>query len=71
MDHLVNRTVSEGPAVPIRVFTPTSQAPANGWPVFCWIHGGGWVLGNIATENVVCTRLCEGAGAVVISVDYR
>lgn len=36
-----------------------------------YLHGGGWVLGNIDTENTVSTNLCGRAGYVVISVDYR
>ncbi|KAF7719055.1 Alpha/beta hydrolase fold-3 domain-containing protein [Penicillium ucsense] len=70
-DLLVPRQASQGPAVPIRVFTPPGQAPANGWPVMLYFHGGGWVLGNINTENVVCSNLCVRGNCVVITVDYR
>lgn len=67
----IPREVYKGPSVPARVFTPTGEAPADGWPCALWFHGGGWVLGGIGTENSFCTHLCEWAKCVVISVDYR
>ncbi|KAJ5670838.1 uncharacterized protein N7477_006201 [Penicillium maclennaniae] len=45
--------------------------PAGGWPVMLYFHGGGWVLGNIDTENVVCSNLCVRGNCVVVTVDYR
>ncbi|KAJ5196840.1 hypothetical protein N7449_007319 [Penicillium cf. viridicatum] len=70
-DITVQRRATEGPAVPIRCFTPKGQAPPGGWPVMLYFHGGGWVLGNIDTENVVCSNLCVRGNCVVITVDYR
>ncbi|OBZ78666.1 hypothetical protein A0H81_01069 [Grifola frondosa] len=43
----------------MRVFTPESAAPAEGWPVFVFFHGGGWTLGNINTENAFSTNMCN------------
>ena len=60
-----------GPDVLVRVFTPEGRIPVDGWPLMVYFHGGGWVLGNIDTENTVCTNLCNRASCVVISVDYR
>lgn len=70
-DFPLQRQQTEGPDVPIRVFTPEGGRPTKGWPVMVYYHGGGWVLGNIDTENTVCTNLCKRANCVVISVDYR
>lgn len=71
-DYNVPRVLTgDGPDVAVRVFTPTTPAPAAGYPTLLYFHGGGWVLGNINTENVVCTRFCETASCVVVSVDYR
>lgn len=70
-DFIVQRLATEGPAVPIRVFTPKGEVPAGGWPVMLYFHGGGWVLGNIDTENVVCSNLCVRGNCVVVTVDYR
>lgn len=70
-DFHVRRRETDGPDVPVRVFTPEGEKPEKGWPAMVYYHGGGWVLGNIETENVVCTNLCRRARCVVISVDYR
>ncbi|KAK2769883.1 hypothetical protein FQN53_005840 [Emmonsiellopsis sp. PD_33] len=71
-DIAIKRKESDGPDVPGRCFTPAAEkAPESGWPVLIYFHGGGWVLGNIDTENVVCTNICARAECVVVTVDYR
>jgi hypothetical protein len=70
-DISIPRRETTGPEIPLRVFTPEGDAPANGWPLMIYYHGGGWVLGNIDTENTVCSHLCKRAECVVVSVDYR
>ncbi|CAG9975116.1 unnamed protein product [Clonostachys byssicola] len=65
------RRESAGPPVPVRVFIPPGTPPSSGWPVFLWYHGGGWVIGNIDSENSLCTNLCVSAKCVVITTDYR
>ena len=70
-DHTLPRTASSGPPVPVRVFTPLGTPPPSGWPVCIYIHGGGWVLGDISTENVIASHLCSRARCVVVAVDYR
>ncbi len=70
-DFSIGRLQTEGPEVKIRCFTPPGDAPASGWPVMLYYHGGGWVLGTIDTENAVCTNMCVRANCVVITTDYR
>ncbi|EME85648.1 uncharacterized protein MYCFIDRAFT_82612 [Pseudocercospora fijiensis CIRAD86] len=70
-DLTFQRVESVGPDVQVRVFTPEGPKPSKGWPVCLWFHGGGWVLGNINTENVVCSHICSRVEAVVVFVDYR
>ncbi len=59
-----------GPAgeIPIRMYTPESPAPR---PALLYFHGGGWVVCNLDTHDVVCSAIAHRAGAVVIAVDYR
>uniref|UniRef100_A0A8H7TMY2 Alpha/beta hydrolase fold-3 domain-containing protein n=1 Tax=Bionectria ochroleuca TaxID=29856 RepID=A0A8H7TMY2_BIOOC len=71
IDVQLPRKESVGPPVPVRVFIPPGIPPPSGWPVFLWYHGGGWVLGNIDSENSLCTNLCVSAKCVVITTDYR
>jgi acetyl esterase len=59
-----------GPAGPIaiRVYTPRGERPLPGLVYF---HGGGWVRGSLQTADVLCRAVANGAGCVVVSVDYR
>jgi acetyl esterase len=40
-------------------------------PGLVFFHGGGWVRGSLQTHDVVCRALANGAGCIVVSVDYR
>ena len=40
-------------------------------PALVYFHGGGWTIGDLDTHDVLCRQLCNGSGAVVVSVDYR
>ncbi|HEU5368111.1 MAG TPA: alpha/beta hydrolase [Ktedonobacterales bacterium] len=64
-----NRTIP-GPAgaIPVRVYTPAGSGP---FPVLVFFHGGGWVICDLDTHDGICRSLCNGAGCVVVSVDYR
>ncbi|KAI4868293.1 Alpha/Beta hydrolase protein [Hypoxylon rubiginosum] len=55
----------------VRVFTPETQKPNDGWPVFLWFHGGGWAVGDISSGNDVCALICQRAQCVVVTVGYR
>ena len=54
--------------IPIRVYTPDTPAPR---PAMVYFHGGGWVIWDLDTHDVVCSAIAQRAGAVVVSVDYR
>ena len=36
-----------------------------------YFHGGGWTLGALDHSDWLCSQVCLGVGAVVVSVDYR
>jgi acetyl esterase len=54
--------------IPVRVYRPESD---QALPLVVYFHGGGFVIGDIATHDTVCQRLATGVPAVVVSVDYR
>ncbi|KAF9483288.1 hypothetical protein BDN70DRAFT_873983 [Pholiota conissans] len=59
------------PKTKFRAFTPEGSPPTRGWPLLIYFHGGGWTLGNIASETSFCTNMCVRAECVVMSIDYR
>src|SRR5512132_4688875 len=61
-----DRTVPADPHVPVRIYRPHQAQGA-----IVWLHGGGFVMGDLDTEHPVATRVADGSGAVVISVRYR
>jgi acetyl esterase len=42
-----------------------------GRPLLVYMHGGGWVFGDLDTHTPVCRRLSARSGCSVVSVDYR
>lgn len=64
-----DRTIP-GPAgeIPVRVYRPEGVEQP---PILVFFHGGGFVIGSIATHDRDCRFLAEGSGAMVVSVDYR
>ncbi|GGM09210.1 alpha/beta hydrolase [Deinococcus aerophilus] len=58
-------------ALPARLYTPPGEAPAQGWPLTVFFHGGGFVAYSIETHDQLCRELCAGAASAVLSVEYR
>ncbi len=54
--------------VPSRIYRPEGEGP---WPTLVYLHGGGFVIGDLDTHDQTCRRICSGAETVVLSVDYR
>jgi acetyl esterase len=54
--------------IPIRIYTPEARLPVG---VLVFFHGGGWVLGDLASHDNLCRALANSAGCLVVSVDYR
>lgn len=40
-------------------------------PVVLFLHGGGWVFGNLSTHNSLCADIADRLGLRVLAVDYR
>jgi acetyl esterase len=62
---------AEGPSgpIPMRLYRDGTDDALRSCLVY--FHGGGWVLGDLDSHDVVCRRIAKASGAVVISVDYR
>jgi acetyl esterase len=57
-----------GGRILVRYYEPSAKRPR---PVIFHLHGGGWVSGSVARDDLRCKRMCRVANAVVVSVDYR
>ena len=57
--------------VPLRSYRPAGTQPADELPALVYFHGGGWVIGDLDTHDVLCRQLANGARCAVYSVDYR
>jgi acetyl esterase/lipase len=57
------------PEVAIRIYRPEKQTGVL--PALLWIHGGGYMLGNIEQEDILVKKLTLAGDCVVVSVDYR
>jgi len=59
-------------SIPARIYTPTAPRQASGLaPCLVFFHGGGWVIGDLDSHDVVCRKLADEGKLLVISVDYR
>jgi len=70
----VQSTSIPGPAgeIPARIYTPKTLRQIGGLaPALVFFHGGGWVIGDLDTHDVVCRALADDGQLIVISVDYR
>lgn len=56
----------DGP-IPVRVYC----AGPHPRSVLVFAHGGGWVLGDLATHDALCRNLTALTECAVVSVDYR
>lgn len=57
--------------IPIRLYRPSGEGSAARPPLMLYAHGGGWVVGSIATHDSLCAELAARTGYVVASVHYR
>lgn len=61
----------EWAGVGVRAYHPRRAAPPAGWPCILYLHGGGWVVGNLDSHDFICMELAAALGALVVAVDYR
>jgi acetyl esterase/lipase len=61
--------VRDGNSIAVRIHSPKNP-PKDGSPVFVVYHGGGFCLGGLDNESVLCRKFTE-LGGVAVNVDYR
>ena len=78
--HVAGRTVPgpEGaPDLPVRVYRQFGRGLGTGsdgrelLPAIVYLHGGGWVIGDLDSHDAGCRMLAAVSGCLVVSVDYR
>lgn len=57
------------PALSMRLYLPEGRPTPSGALFF--IHGGGYVMGELPQFDVHCSEVAKGAGCLVASIDYR
>ncbi|NIP45709.1 MAG: alpha/beta hydrolase fold domain-containing protein [Gammaproteobacteria bacterium] len=69
VDEVIESSVA-GPAgdIPVRVYLPGDVRPL---PALVYIHGGGWLVGNLDSHDKIMRLLALRSGAAVVGVDYR
>lgn len=57
--------------VPVRLFRPMDVDADGPRPALVYLHGGGWLVGNLDSHDVLCRQLALASGGAVVAVDYR
>lgn len=59
----------DGYQIPIRVYKP--EGISSGVPLVQFTHGGGFCLGGLENEELLCHTFAKENGVVAVNVDYR
>ncbi|KUI69715.1 hypothetical protein VM1G_05036 [Cytospora mali] len=64
--------------IAVQVITPTPEAVSAGGlqkdgrlPAYLDFHGGGFVIGTLATDQVFCQNVAQHVSCAVVNVEYR
>ena len=61
----------EGGDLTLRVYRGIGTSDAERLPCMVFLHGGGWVIGNLDSHDRLCRILANRARICVVAVDYR
>lgn len=67
-DHQVE--MRDGHKITCRVYS-LEKAKEGGSPMFIAYHGGGWCIGGLENEEMLCRKVVSELGCVAVNVDYR
>ncbi|MBF0527930.1 MAG: alpha/beta hydrolase fold domain-containing protein [Deltaproteobacteria bacterium] len=67
---LIQGEIFPGPhgEIPVRCYYPVATRPL---PALVYVHGGGWVVGNLDTHDKIMRLLALHSKMAVVGVDYR
>lgn len=57
--------------IPVRIYRSVTEPDAVPLPVTLFFHGGGWVFGDLDTQDHMARAVAGRSGTIVVSVDYR
>lgn len=57
--------------VPVRLYRPHNLSVEEPAPCVLYLHGGGWVVGDLLSHDFLTAALASDLNAMVIAVDYR
>lgn len=60
---------ADGTSVTVRVYAP--EAEHGELPGLLWMHPGGYVIGSIGLDDLLCRQIAKDVGCRVVSVEYR
>ncbi|WP_306364995.1 alpha/beta hydrolase [Nocardia sp. CC227C] len=66
---IADRIVPGRPDIPVRIYRPTGLIEAT--PALLYLHGGGFMLGDLDLVHPAALRFADRAGVQVITVGYR
>ncbi|MDX6370249.1 MAG: hypothetical protein QOG93_1751 [Gaiellaceae bacterium] len=61
--------LDDDPPLTVRVYEAAERGAVL--PAILWIHGGGFMMGNVDVDDADCERLVREVEVVVVSVEYR
>ena len=56
--------------VPVRVYIPP-DAEGKKLPVGIFYHGGGYLFGDLDSEDALCRDFARNISCIIVSIDYR
>nr|WP_321986806.1 alpha/beta hydrolase [uncultured Lichenicoccus sp.] len=67
---LVVEAHASGSGLPLRLYRPLAEADGALPACLLYLHGGGWVIGDLDTHDGICRTLALRSGCLVVSLDY-
>ncbi len=69
---VVSAGAAKGAAtIKVRAYYPLQAHSSQPQPAVVYFHGGGCVIGSVASHDIFCRYVARHSGQVVLSVDYR